>query len=130
MASSSASGSKLEKKLKGLEEQKAAELKRERGTRDRELLDELNKDLDRVQAAITALSSARPAEAVLGEGRPSKKAKTGVADLDREAIAALINKKLPTASSYSKTTDGGWADSRYKTIWPCMNFHRQRTLQE
>ncbi|DBA94646.1 TPA: hypothetical protein ACH3X1_002217 [Trebouxia sp. C0004] len=69
------------------------------------------------------------AEALLGEGPPSKKAKTGVADLGREEIAALINKKLPTASSYSKTT-GGWADSRYKTIRPCMNFHRQHTLQD
>ena len=48
---------KLEEKLKGLEEQKAAELKKEKGTRDRELLVELNKDLDRVQAAITALFS-------------------------------------------------------------------------
>lgn len=60
MASSSAPGSKLaelEKKLQGLEEQKASELKKEKGTRDFELLAELNKDLDRVQAAITALSS-------------------------------------------------------------------------
>ncbi len=60
MASSSASGSELaelKEKLKGLEEQKAAELKKEKGTRDLELLVELNKDLDRVQAAITALSS-------------------------------------------------------------------------
>ena len=60
MASSSAPGSKLaelEKKLEGLEEQKASELKKEKGTRDFELLAELNKDLDRVQAAITALSS-------------------------------------------------------------------------
>ncbi|KAL0045728.1 hypothetical protein WJX82_002864 [Trebouxia sp. C0006] len=60
MVSSSASGSKLaelEEKLKGLEEQKAAELKQEKGTRDLELLVELNKDLDRVQAAIIALSS-------------------------------------------------------------------------
>ncbi len=59
MASSSASGSKLaelEEDLKGLKEQKAAELKREKGTRDLELLVELNKDMDRVQAAITALS--------------------------------------------------------------------------
>ena len=61
MAFSSASGSKLaelEEKLKGLEEQKTAELKKEKGTRDPELLVELNKDLDRVQAAITALSCA------------------------------------------------------------------------
>ena len=60
MASSSASGSKLaelEEDLKGLKEQKAVELKKEKGTRDHELLVELNKDLDRVQAAITALSS-------------------------------------------------------------------------
>ena len=59
MASSSASGSKLaklEEKLKGLEEQKAAELKSQKGARDL-ILRELNKDLDRVQAAITALSS-------------------------------------------------------------------------
>ena len=54
----------------------------------------------------------------------------GVADLDREEIAAIINKKLPTASSYSKATAGGWADSRYKTLQPCMNFHRQHTLQD
>ncbi|KAL3157238.1 hypothetical protein ABBQ38_001475 [Trebouxia sp. C0009 RCD-2024] len=74
--------------------------------------------------------TARLAEALLGEGPPSKKTKTGVADLDREEIAALINKKLPTASSYSKTTVGGWADSKYKTIRPCMNFHRQHTLQD
>ena len=60
MASSSASGSELAElkdKLKGLEEQKAAELKREKGPRHLILLGELNKDLDRVQAAITALSS-------------------------------------------------------------------------
>ena len=60
MASSSAPGSKLaelEAKLQGLEEQKASELKREKSTRDLELLAELNKDLDRVQAAITTLSS-------------------------------------------------------------------------
>ena len=41
MASSSASGSKLaelEEKLEGLEEQKAAELKKKQGTRDHELL--------------------------------------------------------------------------------------------
>ena len=59
MASSSASGSELAElkdKLRGLEEQKAAELKREKGARDL-ILRELNKDLDRVQAAITALSS-------------------------------------------------------------------------
>ncbi|KAL3154350.1 hypothetical protein ABBQ32_013830 [Trebouxia sp. C0010 RCD-2024] len=74
--------------------------------------------------------AARLAEALLGEGPPSKKAKTGVADLDCEEIAALINKKLPTASSYSQATVGGWADSRYKTIRPCMNFHRQHTLQD
>ena len=54
----------------------------------------------------------------------------GVADLDREEIAAFINKKLPTASSYSKATAGGWADSRYKTLQPCMNFHRQHTQQD
>lgn len=60
MASSSVSGSKLaelEEDLKGLKEQKAAELKKEKGTRDLELLVELNKDMDRVQAAITAQSS-------------------------------------------------------------------------
>ena len=60
MASSSAPGSKLaelEEKLQGLEDQKAAELRKTKGTRDQELLAELNKDLDRVQAAITALSS-------------------------------------------------------------------------
>ena len=59
MASSSASGSKLaelEEELKGLKAQKGAELKREKGARDL-ILRELNKDLDRVQAAITALSS-------------------------------------------------------------------------
>ena len=59
MASSSASGRKLaelEEELRGLKDQKAAELKREKGTRDSVLLVELNKDLDRVQAAITALS--------------------------------------------------------------------------
>ena len=61
MASSSASGSELaelKEKLKGLEEQKAAVLVlSEIGPRDLILLGELNKDLDRVQAAITALSS-------------------------------------------------------------------------
>ena len=60
MASNSASGSKLaelEQELKGLKAQKAAELNKEKGTRDLELLVELNKDLDRTQAAITALSS-------------------------------------------------------------------------
>ena len=59
MASSSASGSKLaelEEELKGLKEQKAAVLVlSEIGSRDLILLGELNKDLDRVQAAITAL---------------------------------------------------------------------------
>ena len=59
MASSSAGGElpELKEKLKGLEEQKAAELKKEKGTRDLELLVELNKDLDRTQTAITALTS-------------------------------------------------------------------------
>ncbi|DBB08699.1 TPA: hypothetical protein ACH3X3_008234 [Trebouxia sp. C0006] len=58
-----------------------------------------------------------------------KKARTdaGVEGLDREEIAALINKKLPTASSYSKATAGGWADNRYKTLQPYVNFHRQHT---
>ncbi len=54
----------------------------------------------------------------------------GVEGLDREEIAALINKKLPTASSYSKATAGGWADNRYKTLQPYVNFHRQHTLQD
>ena len=49
--------SELKKELKSLKEQKAAELTKEKGTRDLELLEELNKDLDRIQAAITALSS-------------------------------------------------------------------------
>ena len=60
MASSSAPGSRLaelEQKLQGLEDQKAAELRKTKGIRDQEVLMELNKDLDRVQAAITALSS-------------------------------------------------------------------------
>ena len=59
MASSSASGSELaelKEELKGLKAQKGAELKREEGARDL-ILRELNKDLDRVQAAITSLSS-------------------------------------------------------------------------
>ena len=64
MASSSASGCKLaelEEKLQGLEEQKAAVLVlSEIGPRDLILLGELNKDLDRVQAAITALSYGEP----------------------------------------------------------------------
>ncbi|KAA6424021.1 MAG: hypothetical protein FRX49_05980 [Trebouxia sp. A1-2] len=58
--SSSASGgelAELKEKLKGWEEQKAAEMKKEKGTRDLELLVGLNKDLDRTQVAITALSS-------------------------------------------------------------------------
>ena len=54
----------------------------------------------------------------------------GVADLDREEIAAVINKKLPTASSYSKATAGGWADSRHKTLHKYMNFHRQHAPQD
>ena len=48
---------KLKEELKGLEEQKAAELQKKKGTRDMEMLGELNKDLDRVQTAITAMSS-------------------------------------------------------------------------
>ena len=46
----------LKEKLEGLEEQKAAELKKEIGAQDLELLTELNKDLDQTQTAITALS--------------------------------------------------------------------------
>ena len=60
MASSSASGSELaelKEMRRGFQEQKAAELENQKGTRDLELLVELNKDLDRVQTAITALSS-------------------------------------------------------------------------
>ncbi|KAL0019659.1 hypothetical protein WJX77_010649 [Trebouxia sp. C0004] len=61
MASSSAPWGELpelKEKLKGLEEQKAAVLVlSEIGPRELILLGELNKDLDRVQAAITALSS-------------------------------------------------------------------------
>ncbi|KAL3156879.1 hypothetical protein ABBQ38_001146 [Trebouxia sp. C0009 RCD-2024] len=63
MASSSAPGSKLaelEEELKGLKAQKTAELRKTKGTRDHELLAELNKDLDRAQAAVTALSSGPP----------------------------------------------------------------------
>lgn len=54
----------------------------------------------------------------------------GFEDLGREQIAALINKKLPTASSYSKPTAGGWADSRYRTLQSYIHFHRQHTLQD
>ena len=60
MASSSASGSKLaelEEELKSLMAQKAAALRRVKGTRDLEVLGELNKDFDQTQTAITALSS-------------------------------------------------------------------------
>ena len=61
MALSNASGgelAELKEKLKGFEEQKAAVLvSSEIGPRALILLNELNKDLDRVQAAITALSS-------------------------------------------------------------------------
>ncbi len=60
MASSSASGRELDelnKMREGFLKQKEAEMKKQSGTRDGELLGELNKDLDRVQAAITALSS-------------------------------------------------------------------------
>ena len=60
MASNSASGStlaELKEELKGLKAQKGAELKKDKEARDKDLLSELNKDLDRVQAAITALSS-------------------------------------------------------------------------
>ena len=60
MASSRASGSELaelKEMRRGFQEQKAAELESQKGTRDLELLVELNKDLDRVQTAITALSS-------------------------------------------------------------------------
>ena len=56
MASSSASGgelAELKQELKGLKEQKAAAFA---GPRDLILLGELNKDLDQVQAASTALS--------------------------------------------------------------------------
>jgi len=54
----------------------------------------------------------------------------GIEGLDREEIAALINKKLPAPSSYSKTTAGGWADSSLKKLRPCLNFHRQHALQD
>ena len=54
----------------------------------------------------------------------------GVADLDREEVAAFIDKKLPSASAYSKATAGSWADSRYKTLQPCTNFHCQHALQD
>ena len=62
MASSSAAGpslpsgklAELEQDLKDLKAQKAGELGKE--IRDKVVLDELNKDLDRVQTAITALS--------------------------------------------------------------------------
>ena len=60
MASNSASGSELaelKEELRGLKAHKTAELKKDKEDRDTELLSELNKDLDRVQAAITALSS-------------------------------------------------------------------------
>ncbi|KAL3143461.1 hypothetical protein ABBQ38_002275 [Trebouxia sp. C0009 RCD-2024] len=61
MASNTASGSKLaelEEELKGLKAQKTAILDlSDLGPGQVILLGELNKDLDRVQAAITALSS-------------------------------------------------------------------------
>ena len=60
MASNSASGSKLaalEEELEGLKAQKTAILDlSDLGPREVILLGELNKDLDRVQAAITAQS--------------------------------------------------------------------------
>ena len=48
----------------------------------------------------------------------------GVQHLDREGIVALVNKKLPTASSYSKATEGGWADNELKTLRKYLHFHR------
>ena len=64
MVSSSTSGSELadlKEELKGLKEKKAAILQQnDIGPRDRILLDELNKDLDRVQAAITTLTDSGP----------------------------------------------------------------------
>ncbi|KAL0018083.1 hypothetical protein WJX77_010442 [Trebouxia sp. C0004] len=101
MASSSAAGSKLaelEEKLKGLEEQKAAELKQERGTRDLELLVELNKDLDRVQAAIIALSSGAGAQEVSVEIRNALQA---LPDLLRFMRLVLRGQLRPTSSSAS-----------------------------
>ena len=59
MAFNSASGStlaELKEELNGLKAQMVAELNTEQGARDL-VLRELNEDLDRAQAAITALSS-------------------------------------------------------------------------
>ena len=59
MASSSATSkvAELEAKLKGLEELKTTELKKAPRERDGGLLLEINKDLDRIQTAVTALYS-------------------------------------------------------------------------
>ena len=53
----------------------------------------------------------------------------GLQDLDREGIAALVNRKLPPASSYSKAAEGGWADSKLKTLGKYLHFHRQSTAR-
>ena len=59
MASSSNTSkvAELEAKLKGLEELKTTELKKAPQERDGGLLLEINKDLDRIQTAVTALYS-------------------------------------------------------------------------
>ncbi|KAL0018172.1 hypothetical protein WJX77_001571 [Trebouxia sp. C0004] len=119
MASSSASGSKLaelEAKLKGLEEQKAAELKQEKGTRDLELLVELNKDLDRVQAAIIALSSDPDLIARIADLEEQRQLDDGLArrlyDIvfrySESKISKSTNRKLKgrLKAAYGKTVQG------------------------
>ncbi|KAL3144573.1 hypothetical protein ABBQ32_004298 [Trebouxia sp. C0010 RCD-2024] len=55
---------------------KGVQIEGRKGTRDLGLLVELNKDLDRVQAAITALSSGNYEQDSMEEQAPSKKART------------------------------------------------------
>ena len=47
----------------------------------------------------------------------------------REGIVALVNRKLTSATSYSKAAEGGWADSKLKTLGKYLHFHRQSTAR-
>lgn len=48
----------------------------------------------------------------------------GAQRLKREEIAALVNRELPTPSSYAEPTEGGWSDRRFKKVGKYIHFHR------
>ncbi|KAL3134130.1 hypothetical protein ABBQ32_008550 [Trebouxia sp. C0010 RCD-2024] len=57
----------------------------------------------------------------MDEQRPSKKARTDAAVVDREEVAKRANRKLPLPSSYGKPNgEDGWTDRRLQDLQEFM----------